>query len=143
METTTKTNWKVDPTHTNIEFKVKHMMISMISGSFAEFDATIEGSDESFKDAKFSFSAKIDSLSTKNKDRDTHLKSDDFFNAEKYPVLTFKSKSYDGEKMVGDITIRDITKEIALQVDFNGIAVDPYGQTKAGFEATGTINRRV
>ncbi len=142
METTGKTNWKVDQGHSDIEFKVKHMMISTVSGSFSEFDAAIESADETFKDAKFSFSAKIDSISTKNKDRDTHLKSDDFFNAEKYPNLSFKSKSFDGETMVGDMTIRDVTKEVSLQVDFNGIADDQYGQTKAGFEATGTINRK-
>jgi polyisoprenoid-binding protein YceI len=136
------TNWSIDPTHSEIEFKVKHMMISTVSGSFSDFDAAIEAEDDTFKNAKFSFTAKIESISTKNDDRDTHLKSDDFFNAEKYPQLTFKSKSFDGETMVGDMTIRDVTKEISLQVDFNGIVEDPYGQTKAGFEATGTINRK-
>lgn len=137
-----KTNWKVDPSHSEIEFKVKHMMISTVTGSFSEFDADVEAADETFKNAQFTFSAKIDSISTRNDDRDTHLKSDDFFNAEKFPKLTFQSKSYDGEKMVGDLTIRDVTKEITLEVDFNGIVEDPYGQTKAGFEATGTINRK-
>lgn len=137
-----KTNWKLDPTHSEIEFKVKHMMISTVTGSFAEFDATVEAADDTFKNGDFSFSAKIDSISTKNADRDTHLKSDDFFNAEQYPELTFKSKSFDGEKMVGDLTIRDITKEVTLDVDFNGIAEDPYGQTKSGFEITGTLNRK-
>ncbi|TDU34315.1 polyisoprenoid-binding protein YceI [Gelidibacter sediminis] len=135
-------NWKLDPTHSEIEFKVKHMMISTVTGSFSEFDATVDAADDSFKNAQFDFSAKIDSISTKNSDRDTHLKSDDFFNAEKFPQLTFKSTSFDGEKLVGDLTIRDITKEVTLDVDFNGIAEDPYGQTKAGFEATGTINRK-
>lgn len=137
-----KTNWKLDPTHSEIEFKVKHMMISTVTGSFSEFDATAETEDDSFKNAEFAFNAKVDSISTKNVDRDTHLKSDDFFNAEQFPQLTFKSKSFNGEKMVGDLTIRDVTKEITLDVDFNGIAVDPYGQTKAGLEATGTINRK-
>ncbi len=137
-----KTNWKLDPTHSEIEFKVKHMMISTVTGSFSEFDATAETEDDSFKNAEFAFNAKVDSISTKNEDRDTHLKSDDFFNAEQFPQLTFKSKSFDGEKMIGDLTIRDVTKEITLDVDFNGIAEDPYGQTKAGLEATGTINRK-
>ena len=137
-----KTNWKLDPTHSEIEFKVKHMMISTVTGSFSEFDATAETEDDSFKNAEFAFNAKVDSISTKNEDRDTHLKSDDFFNAEQFPQLTFKSKSFNGEKMVGDLTIRDVTKEITLDVDFNGIAEDPYGQTKAGLEATGTINRK-
>ncbi len=91
---------------------------------------------------EFDFNAKIDSISTKNNDRDAHLKSDDFFNAEKFTELKFQSKSFDGEKMVGDLTIRDITKEVTLDVDFNGIAEDPYGQTKAGFEAEGSINRK-
>ncbi len=137
-----KTNWKVDPTHSEIEFKIKHMMISTVTGSFGDFDATVEAADDTFKDAQFTFNAKIDSINTKNSDRDTHLKSDDFFNAEQFPQLTFTSKSFDGEKMVGDMTIRDITKEITLEVDFNGIAEDPYGQTKAGFEITGNINRK-
>lgn len=137
-----KTNWKLDPTHSEIEFKVKHMMISTVTGSFSEFDATAETEDDSFKNAEFAFNAKVDSISTKNEDRDTHLKSDDFFNEEQFPQLTFKSKSFNGEKMVGDLTIRDVTKEITLDVDFNGIAEDPYGQTKAGLEATGTINRK-
>ena len=89
-----KTNWSVDTAHSEIEFKVKHMMISTVTGSFSDFDASIEAADDSFKNAKFRFSAKIDSISTKNKDRDTHLKSDDFFNAEKFPKLTFESKSF-------------------------------------------------
>lgn len=137
-----KTTWKLDPTHSEIEFKVKHMMISTVTGSFSEFEATAEAADDTFKDAQFTFNAKIESISTKNSDRDTHLKSDDFFNAEKFPQLTFKSKSFDGEKLVGDLTIRDVTKEVTLDVDFNGIALDPYGQTKSGFEVTGTINRK-
>lgn len=142
LETKVKTNWKVDPTHSEIRFKVKHMMISTVSGNFNEFDASIETADESFKDGDFRFSAKTNSISTKNKDRDTHLKSDDFFNAEKYPELTFKSKSFDGKTVTGDLTIRDVTKSVSLDVDFNGIAEDPYGQTKAGFEVSGTINRK-
>jgi polyisoprenoid-binding protein YceI len=84
----------------------------------------------------------IDSINTKNADRDAHLKSDDFFNAEQFPQMTFRSKSFDGENLTGDLTIRDITKEVSLDVDFNGVAVDPYGQTKAGFELTGKINRK-
>lgn len=142
MQTTEKTNWKLDPAHSEIEFKIKHMMISTVSGSFGEFDGRIESSDDHFKDAQFSFEAKINSINTNNDDRDGHLKSDDFFNAEKHPHLSFKSKSFDGEKMVGDMTIKDVTKEVTLDVDFNGIADDQYGQTKAGFEATGIINRK-
>lgn len=136
------TNWVIDPVHSEISFKVKHMMISSVTGYFHGFSATAETKGENTEGLSVDVSIDVDSISTKNKDRDNHLKSDDFFNAEKYPNITFKSKSFDGEKLIGDITIRDITKEIELDVDFNGIAVDPYGQTKAGFELTGQLNRK-
>ncbi|WP_047416372.1 YceI family protein [Cellulophaga sp. Hel_I_12] len=135
-------NWKIDNAHSEIAFKVKHMMISTVTGHFENFDATIHTNDESFNSASFEFSAKIGSINTKNKDRDTHLKSDDFFNSEKFPEMKFVSKSFNGEKLTGDLSIRDITKVVELDVDFNGVAVDPYGQTKAGFEIRGEINRK-
>lgn len=136
------TKWSIDPAHSEITFKVKHMMISTVTGHFDDFQATVMADGENFKNANIAFSAKAASINTKNKDRDAHLKSDDFFNAEKFPELKFVSKSFDGEQLIGDLTIRDITKEIALDVDFNGVAVDPYGQTKAGFEIKGEINRK-
>lgn len=142
MENLVNTNWKIDTDHSEIAFKVKHMMISTVTGYFENFEASIDSENENFNDAKIKFSAKTDSINTKNEDRDTHLKSDDFFNSEKFPALSFVSKSFDGEKLIGDMTIRDITKEIILDVDFNGVAVDPYGQTKSGFEIKGEINRK-
>ncbi|WP_350292645.1 YceI family protein [uncultured Croceitalea sp.] len=142
METAVKTTWNVDATHSEISFKVKHMMISTVTGHFESFNASVETENDNFTNANFNFTAQIDSINTKNGDRDGHLKSDDFFNAAEYPEMTFKSKSFDGSTMVGDLTIRDVTKEVELDVDFNGIAVDPYGQTKAGFEVTGSINRK-
>lgn len=142
MENLANTNWKIDTDHSEIAFKVKHMMISTVTGYFENFEASIDSENENFNDAKIKFSAKTDSINTKNEDRDTHLKSDDFFNSEKFPALSFVSKSFDGEKLVGDMTIRDITKEITLDIDFNGVAVDPYGQTKSGFEIKGEINRK-
>tara|TARA_R110001606_G_scaffold108277_1_gene233352 strand:- start:782 stop:1291 length:510 start_codon:yes stop_codon:yes gene_type:complete len=135
-------NWKIDNTHSEITFKVKHMMISTVTGHFENFDATINTNDESFDNASFEFNAKIDSINTKNKDRDTHLKSEDFFNSEKFPEMKFVSKSFDGQQLIGDLTIKDVTKTVKLDVDLNGIAVDPYGQTKAGFEISGEINRK-
>ncbi|WP_117882795.1 YceI family protein [Aureibaculum luteum] len=135
-------NWKIDNTHSEITFKVKHMMISTVTGYFENFDATINTNDESFENASVEFNAKINSINTKNKDRDTHLKSDDFFNSEKFPEMKFISKSFDGQQLIGDLTIKDVTKVVQLDVDFNGIAVDPYGQTKAGFEISGDINRK-
>ena len=142
METSTKTKWSIDPTHSEIAFRVKHMMLSTVTGHFEDFVASVETESEDFKDAVVHFSAKIESINTKNGDRDAHLKSDDFFNAAAYPEMTFQSKSFDGERLIGDLTIRDVTKEVILDVELNGIAVDPYGQTKAGFEITGEINRK-
>ena len=136
------TNWSIDSAHSEIAFKVKHMMISTVTGYFEDFQATAKTDGENFNDAIIEFSAKTESVNTKNKDRDTHLKSDDFFNSEKFPELKFVSKSFDGEQLVGELTIRDVTKEITLDVDFNGVAVDPYGQTKAGFEIKGEVNRK-
>ena len=136
------TKWSIDNAHSDVAFKVRHMMISTVTGHFEEFDATVKTDGDSFENASIEFSAKTDSINTKNKDRDNHLKSDDFFNAEKFPEMKFVSKSFDGEKLVGDLTIRDVTKEVTLDAEFNGIAVDSYGQTKAGFEIAGEINRK-
>lgn len=136
------TNWSIDTAHSEIAFKVKHMMISTVTGHFEDFQATAKTNGDDFNNAILQFSAKTASINTKNKDRDTHLKSDDFFNSEKFPEMTFVSKSFNGDTLVGDLTIRDVTKEITLDAELNGIAVDPYGQTKAGFEMTGNINRK-
>ena len=136
------TTWSIDTTHSEIAFKVKHMMISTVTGHFEDFQATAKTDGDSFDDAIIEFTAKTASINTKNKDRDAHLKSDDFFNSEKYPDLKFVSKSFNGEELIGDLTIRDVTKEVTLTAELNGIAVDPYGQTKAGFEISGEINRK-
>lgn len=142
MDNTLNSTWKIDGTHSEINFKVRHMMISTVTGSFEKFDGKVETSNEDFKNANFTFSAEIDSVNTKSKDRDTHLKSDDFFGAENFPKLTFTSKSFDGEKMVGDLTIKGVTKEVTLETEYNGTAIDPYGQTKAGFEFEGQVSRK-
>lgn len=136
------TNWTIDNAHSEIAFKVKHMMISTVTGHFEDFTATAQTDGDNFENASLQFTAKTASINTKNKDRDAHLKSDDFFNAEKFPEMTFVSKSFNGEKLVGDLTIRDVTKEITLDAELQGVAVDPYGQTKAGFEIKGEINRK-
>jgi polyisoprenoid-binding protein YceI len=113
-------------------------MISTVSGQFEKFDVHVATDSEGdFTNASIDVEIHIDSINTRNSDRDQHLKSDDFFNAEKFPTMTFKSSNFDGEKVTGDIT-----KTVTLDVDFNGIAVDPYGQTKAGFELSGEINRK-
>lgn len=139
--------YKIDPTHSEIKFKVKHLMITSVTGEFTSFDATMESNKEDFSDAKISFEADINSINTNQAQRDAHLKSDDFFNAEKYPKLTFISKQLkkvdDNEyQLIGDLTIRDITKEVSLNVEFGGTMLDFYGQHKAGFELNGKINRK-
>lgn len=138
----TQTKWVIDPSHSDVKFKVKHMMISSVTGQFESFDATVESSSDDFKDAKIDVAIDVASISTKNEDRDNHLKSDDFFNAETFPKMTFKANGFDGDKLKGELSIRETTKEVVLDADFNGIAVDPYGQTKAGFELSGEINRK-
>ncbi len=147
MTTETKTLWKIDPTHSEVQFKVKHLVISTVTGSFGSFDGQIEADGDDFENAIATFSADINTISTNNEDRDQHLKSEDFFNAEEFPRLKFESKNFEktgnGEyKVTGDLTIRDVTKEIDLDVVHGGTVGDPYGQTKAGFEITGSINRK-
>ncbi len=142
METVIKTVWYIDSTHSEIGFKAKYMKISTVTGRFDNMNAFVKTENDSFINADFNFMAQIESINTKNKNRDTHLKSDDFFNAKEYPEMIFKSKSFNGNKMIGDLTIKNITKEISLDVNFNGIAVDLYSQIKAGFKITGNLSRR-
>lgn len=139
--------YKIDPDHSDIMFKVKHLMISTATGVFKKFDATLEINEEDFSQAKVTFEADIDSVDTKNEQRDAHLKSDDFFNAEQFPKMTFKStgikKSGDNEYTItGDLTIRDITKPVELKVEYNGSTTDPWGQERMGFEVSGKIDRK-
>lgn len=141
------TNWKIDPTHSEIQFKVKHLMITTVTGNFNEFDATAltEGDDFSSV-SSVDFNASIDSISTNNSQRDEHLRSADFFDASQYPTLTFKSSRVEGAgddfTVSGDLTIKDTTKPVTLKAEFGGIVVDPYGQTKAGFTVSGKISRK-
>lgn len=137
-----KLTWKIDPAHSVVEFKVRHMMISTVSGRFTDFDATIHASDDEFSNLDASFSAKVNSITTNQTDRDNHLKSADFFDGDNHPEISFKSTSFDGNSLTGDLTMRGVTKEVELDVEFNGIMVDPYGQTKAGFEISGSVNRK-
>ena len=142
METT---KWAIDPTHSEITFKVKHLMISNVKGEFKTFQGTIDGED--FTKSKISASIDASSISTNNDDRDTHLKSPDFFEVEKYPEITFVSKSIkkvddDEFKLVGDLTIKGTTKEITLDTEFGGYMKDPYGNEKAGFSINGKLNRK-
>lgn len=141
-----KNTWAVDPTHSEVQFKVKHLMITNVTGSFKQFDVSATTEEDDFSTAQLQFSAPIESISTNNAQRDGHLKSADFFDAEHHPELTFKStkveKVDDDEYTVyGDFTIKGITKETKLKLELGGITKDPYGNTKAGFTIAGKINR--
>lgn len=141
------TKWALDPTHSEIGFKVKHMMFTNVSGRFAQFTGEAETEGDSFDNAKFSFSGDIDSVSTGNADRDGHLRSADFFDAENHPKITFESTSFtkknEGEyTLTGTLTVRGVSKEVNLDAEFGGIANDPWGNTKAGLSITGKLNRK-
>ena len=139
--------WNLDPTHSEITFKVKHLMISTVTGQFKKFN--IEGETESndfSTTKKIEFTADVNSIDTNNEQRDAHLKSADFFKAEEHPQIKFDGKKYEinGSEgtLLGNLTIAGITKPITLDVEFGGIVKDPYGQTKAGFTITGKLSRK-
>lgn len=134
------TKWNLDPSHSEITFKVRHMMISNVKGEFKNFNVDLESEDENFKNVKATASIDTSSISTNNTDRDNHLKSAEFFNAEAHPQITFETDSLN-EEVTGNLTINGVTKPVKLDVDFGGINVDPWGQTKAGFSFEGKINR--
>jgi polyisoprenoid-binding protein YceI len=144
----TTTKWAVDPAHSEVQFKVKHLMITTVTGYFRKFNLEVETKDESdFTTAnKIFFTADIESIDTNNAQRDTHLRSADFFNVEEHPQIKFEGRKYEGSnddvKLQGDLTIRGITKPIVLNVEHGGIVKDPYGNTKAGFTVDGKISRK-
>ena len=138
--------WKIDPTHSEVSFKVKHLVVSTVTGHFAAFEAAIESAKDDFSDAKINFEADINSINTKNEQRDGHLKSPDFFDAANFPKMTFTStsvkKTSDYElEVTGDLTLRGVTKEITLEVIYNGTVAGFGGAHVAGFEIKGKLNR--
>lgn len=141
-----ETNWVIDKAHSKIGFSVTHLLISEVEGYFKDFDLKVSTSKEDFTDAKIEFTAKTESIFTDNERRDAHLRSNDFFNSEKFPEMKFVSKSFNKTgknkyKLTGDLTIRDVTKPITLDVVYNGTVKDPWGNTRAGFNVTGQLNR--
>lgn len=141
------TAWKVDASHTSVKFKVTHLTVSEVEGKFKVFNGTIDAPTADFNNAKVNFTVDVNSINTDDDNRDKHLKSDDFFNAEKYPVMSFTSSSFKKVKgniyyMEGDLTIRDVTKKVKFAVLYNGQVKDPWGNIKAGFKATGKISRK-
>jgi polyisoprenoid-binding protein YceI len=141
------TKWILDPSHSEIQFKIRHLMITNVTGSFGKFSADVETTDENFETAKISFSAAVDSITTNDEQRDGHLKSADFFEISKFPTLTFVSTKFErisGEEynLFGDLTFHGITKSIKLHVEHGGVIKDPWGNTRTGFTVEGKINRK-
>jgi polyisoprenoid-binding protein YceI len=143
-----KTKWIIDPIHSEIGFKVKHLMITNVKGSFKEFEASIYTTGDDFMTAEIDFWLNPASIDTGSPDRDTHLKSADFFDAENHKEITFTANTYknvdeDGSyELWGNLTIKGITKKIKLDVEFGGVEKDPWGNEKAGFSINGKINRK-
>jgi polyisoprenoid-binding protein YceI len=141
------TKWVIDPAHSEIEFKVKHMMITTVTGTFKEFKSEVETDGDDFSTARINFEAATESVFTNAEQRDAHLRSADFFDAENFPVMSFVSsrlEKVDDEtwNLSGNLTIRGVTKPVKLDVEFGGMGKDPWGNTKAGFSLNGKINRK-
>jgi len=140
-----KNTWKIDELHSDVQFKIKHLVISTVTGSFTKFSAEAETDGDDFAGGKINFSADVNSITTGNDQRDGHLKSVDFFDVANFPTMDFVStnveKSSDGYTLHGNLTLRGVTKPVTLNVEFGGTAKDPYGNFKAGFEVSGKINR--
>lgn len=140
------TEWTFDKAHSNVMFTVDHLVISEVTGYFKSFDGKVVSNENDFSSGTINFTVDVNSINTDNEKRDGHLKSEDFFYAEKYPQMIFKGnelkkvgdKKY---KLTGDLTIRGVTKPITLEVEHKGVAKDGYGNTKAGFKITGVVNR--
>lgn len=139
--------WKTDASHSSVKFTVSHLTVSEVEGKFKVFDGSITAPSGDFNNAKINFSVDVNSVNTDDENRDKHLKSEDFFNAEKFPAMTFTSTSF--KKMKGDIyylegnlTIRDVTKKVKFAVLYGGTVKDPWGNIKTGFKATSKISRK-
>ena len=147
MKTEEKTKWAIDPTHSKIGFKVKHLMISNVLGSFREFEGAVTTSGNDFSTADVSFSLNSSSIDTEMADRDAHLKSPDFFDAANFPRITFSGRGLkdlgdDMYELTGDLVIKGVTKPVVLAVEYGGLMTDPWGNVKAGFSISGKLNRK-
>ncbi|MBB2892909.1 YceI family protein [Flexivirga oryzae] len=148
MSTTTTTldglstgTWNIDPAHSALGFQVRHMMVSKVRGKFDEFTATLTVG-ESLEDSSVAAEVTMASINTGVADRDNHLRTNDFFEVETYPTMTFRSTKLTPTELTGDLTIKNVTKPVTFDVELGGIGPDPYGNTRAGFEATLEINRK-
>lgn len=142
-----KSNWALDKSHSEVNFSVKHMMFATVRGTFKDFSAVIVADPEDLTSAEIDFTIDTNSVDTRDENRDGHLRGEDFFDVEHHKTMTFKSTKIESRtgneyKMVGDLTIRDVTHPVELNVEFEGTGRDPWGNTKAGFLVTGELNRK-
>jgi len=142
----TKQTWVLDPTHSELQFKIKHLMISTVTGQFNDFKTTVETEGNDFTNAKIRFEAAVNSIFTNNEQRDGHLKNGDFFDAEKFPLIVFESEKMekiepDEYKVYGTLTMKGVSRKVTLNAEFGGVTKDPWGNTRTGFTVTGKINR--
>jgi polyisoprenoid-binding protein YceI len=137
------TTWHLDPAHSEVQFKVKHLMITNVTGQFNVMSGNIDTDNDQFEHASVNFIADVTSVNTGNEQRDGHLKSPEFFNSESFPQIKFESKAFNAKegKITGNLTIKDVTKPVSFDVEFSGINKDPWGNQKAGFSISGKINR--
>jgi polyisoprenoid-binding protein YceI len=144
----TATKWALDPTHSEVQFKIKHLVISTVTGAFNTFAGSMESAgDDNFENAKVEFSLDVESINTNQEQRDAHLRGEEFFDAAKFPHIKFESTSFvktsgNEYKITGNLTVKDVTKPVTLEAEYGGSAVDFYGNHKAGFEVSGKINRK-
>ncbi len=142
----TQTTWKIDPSHTSVEFSARHMMITTVKGRFADFEGTVVENAASLEGATVEVTMKAASIDTRTEQRDAHLRSADFLDADKFPNITFKSSSISGTKdtfsLTGDLTVRGTTRPVTLDVTYDGGGKDPWGGERVGFSASGKIDRR-
>ena len=142
----TTANWKLDPTHSSVEFSAKHMMFTTVKGRFADIDGTVTVNGDSPADASVDVTMKAASIDTRTDARDQHLRSADFLDVDRYPEVTFKSTKIDGShdrfSLTGDLTIRDVTRPVTLDVTYEGAGNDPWGGRRMGFSASGKFDRR-
>jgi len=141
------TKWNLDPSHSEVQFKVRHMMVSNVTGHFKNFTASVETQGDDLATAKVHFTADVNSISTNNEQRDGHLKNNDFFDVENHPELSYESDKLEktGDetyKLHGNLTMRGVTKPVSLNVEHGGVMQDPWGNTRTGFTVTGKINRK-
>lgn len=146
-QTKTKTQWSLDPTHSELGFRVKHLMITNVKGDFRKFEASIESDGDDFSKAKVKAKIEASSIDTNNSDRDAHLRSVDFFDVENFKQISFESISLsklddENYQLMGMLEMKGVNKEVVLHVEFGGFVKDPYGNEKAGFSFNGKFNRK-